>query len=256
MSSKIDASQYKARISALNKLGLKVAIKPTKANPLTKAQKEKVNKLWRTWNEQANNPKDFEKINVGKLSTDDKKKLEKSGYKILGSQAIIPKQGYGKATIVKEWGKDKDGNPIKILQVKRSQKLNGETRKVQTEYIGSNAEKMTWRDRLIFEYEMGKFKDGETVGLKVFDNSPMANSERLDVKSIIKYAENIQWKIPHLGKGTMLDNIHLVKTWVKGGNEADLLKDSRTQSREKRQRAKNRSLTGTKKRKPNNKRGK
>src|ERR1700745_1618373 len=107
------------RLKLLHSVGIAKDIKPTKANPLSKSESSKISRLWKGYGGIAKNPGAFQKVNLSRFSERDQKTFKKNKYAIVGNTAFVPKEYAEKVTIRNEWSKDKDGNPIKILKVRR-----------------------------------------------------------------------------------------------------------------------------------------
>lgn len=250
MSTKISQKQYSARITALNKLGL---AKGVSRKPTSDKERFAVNRLWSKYKDIGSNPSEFAKVTVGKLNTKDKNALKKTGYRIIGDKAYIPKNGQQSVSLRKHWTKDEDGNPVHDLELVRRTSIGGKKQEF-TEYIGTNTQKLKWYEKLIKQYEELKLRPGEVIMLTVYGNSPMGSSRRVDVYSIIKYAEEIEWdNIGEPGsarynstRSRLLNSLHLVKVYTEGGNQAPFEKSTKQLDKEKRVRAKRRSITGTK----------
>jgi hypothetical protein len=212
MSSKKPAAKpdvNKARLQALKKLGLMSGVDSRKA--LTDSQKKKVRTEWKKYHAVANADKgEWTKRDISKLTTSDKKKLADSGYLIAGDKAFIPNQGYDTASIRQQWTKDKKtGKWEKRLEVVRKK---GD-RKEEIEYIGKPLDKLEWRDRLLKEYEQGKFKENDYIAVKVFDNGVFEREIVTNINTLFRYISNVSWH--DKDKEKMLDNLHIVKISVK-----------------------------------------
>ena len=214
--------------------------------PLTDAKKKKLKKLTDEWGAIAANPKDFKKVSIKDLGPASVAALKKTGYKVQGTTAYIPLQGYETAEIKREFKKDKDGTFKRVLTVQRKINDPGTTtvRKTAKEIIGSPAEKMTWRDKLQAEHDELKPGDKEVLALKVFDNSPMVRSESWTLEKIFAYAERIKWDTSVLSSETLRDNLHLVLINVKDNNEASIMRSTSQQRSDQRRRTKNRQKLG------------
>lgn len=208
MSTKKSTDVNKSRLAALKKLGILKSI-PNKGN-LTDSQKKQVRKEFKKFHVVANAaPGEYKKQSVKKLSDSDKKKLKDSGYLISGDTAFLPTQGYDSASVKQVWTRNpKTGLQEKTLQITRKK---GD-RKTETEYIGKPLEKMEWRDRLISEYQAGKFKEGEFIGVKLFDNGKFEREIVMDINVLFKYLEHVNWHDRDTQK--LYDNLHLVKIAV------------------------------------------
>lgn len=197
----------KERLAALKKIGVISGIDSRKA--LTDTQKKKIRDVWKKFHVVANAPKgDYTTRSIAKLSDSDKKKLTESGYLISGTKAFIPNQGYDTATIRQKWGKV-NGRQEKVLEIVRKK---GD-RKIETEFIGKPLDKMEWRDRLIREYQQGKFKQGDFIGVKVFDNGVFEREIVTNIDKLFSYLEKVRWH--DQDKNKLLDNLHIVKISVK-----------------------------------------
>lgn len=202
---KIDVN--KSRLAALKKLGVISGIDSRKT--LTDSQKKRIRETWKKFHTVANAEKgEYTKRDISKLSKTDKQKLKESGYLITDNKIFIPNQGYDSASIRQSWQKI-GGQSRKTLEVVRRK---GD-RKIETEYIGKPLEKLEWRDRLIQEYQQGKFKDGEFIGVKVFDNGVFEREIVTNINVLFKYLETVRWHDKDQNK--LLDNLHLVKISVR-----------------------------------------
>lgn len=236
------AAFWKEREKNLRTLGFGAQIK----GDWTDAKKRKVRKLTEEWGAIAANPKDFKKVSVTKLSPSALKDLKAFGYKVKDGQAFIPLQGYSNASLAVEYRKDKKtGEYERVMIVRRTQRgidPNDQTlvRKRQEEFIGSQKKQMEWMDRLQEEYRQGKFKEGERLYLKVYDNSPMVRSQSFSLKQLFAYAERIKWNLADgRSKSELQDNLHIVKIWASSTNFAAFEKSSSTVRAEKRRKSKN-----------------
>jgi hypothetical protein len=214
----------KARLAALKRLGILKDI-PSRGN-LSDAQKKKVRQEFKKFHAVANaSPGEFQKIDITRLSESDKKELKNSGYLIANNKAFIPKQGYDKASIKQVWKRNPEtGYQEKTLQITRKK---GD-RKVETEYIGKPLEKLEWRERLVREYQAGNFKEGEFIGVKLFDNGKFEREIVLSLDVLFRYLETVKWHDRDTQK--LYDNLHLVKIAVKDFRDIGANEKSRKQA--------------------------
>lgn len=210
-------SSKKARISNSDKLkllhsvGIGKELKPTKKSPLSKSESSKVSRLWSKYDNVAKNPGAFQKVNISKFSERDQKTFNKNKYAVVGNTMYVPKEYAEKVSIKNVWTKDEDGNPIKVLKVRREYPASMKKSPTETLLHSNGLEFMDWRARILHEYENGKYPEGTVIALKVYDNSPMIRSNRIDINELLKYGEGIQWKLQ--GRQTveqLQDNLHLV----------------------------------------------
>jgi hypothetical protein len=218
VSSKKPTDVNKARLAALKKLGILKGI--SSRGSLSETEKRKVRTEFKKFHAVANSaPGEYKAQNISKLSESDKKKLKESGYLISDNRVFLPKQGYDTASIKQVWTRNpKTGYQEKTLQVTRKK---GD-RKTETEFIGKPLEKLEWRDRLVSEYQAGKFKEGEFIGVKLFDNGKFEREIVLSLDVLFRYLEHVNWH--DKDKRKLYDNLHLVKIAVKdfrdiGSNE-------------------------------------
>jgi hypothetical protein len=210
MTSKKATDVNKARLAALKKLGVLKSV-PLKGK-LSDTQKSKIRKEFKKFHAVANAaPGDFKVQSIKALSKSDRDKLKQSGYLMANDKIFIPTQGYDKASIKQIWVRNKKtGYQEKTLVVTRKDKLG---RKEEEEYIGKPNEKLEWRDRLVKEYQDGKFKDGEFIGVKLFDNGKFEREIVLSLEVLFRYLEHVNWH--DRDKNKLHDNLHLVKIKVK-----------------------------------------
>lgn len=209
MSSNKKPDANRARLAALKKLGLLKSI-PARGE-LSDAQKKKIRTEFKKYHDIANAAPGQYKVQSAKaLSDSDKKKLKDSGYKIVADKVYLPTQGYDSASIKQVWVRNKKtGLKEKTLVVTRKK---GD-RKIEQEYIGKPIEKMQWRDRLLDEYQAGKFKDGDYVGVKLFDNGRFERQTVMSIDVLFRYLEDKKnWHDRDEQK--LYDNLHLVKITV------------------------------------------
>jgi len=239
--------QNKARLAALKKLGLAPSVKipRKKEETFSKSDRDKISKAWSKYSGIANADKgEFVKKNIKNYTENDRKKLKQSGYVVAGDNVFLPTHGYDSASIKTVWTKDKSGKHVKTLEVVRK----AGNRKEETEYIGTRREKMEWRDRLISQYEQGKFKEGDYIGIKVFDNGIFEREIVTSLDKLFQYISQVAWHDRDAQK--MLDNLHLVKISIKSGDIRDIAANNKTNKQVNHSnyiRKKNRKATGTKK---------
>lgn len=236
------AEFWKQRERNLKAVGFGDEIK----GPWTEAKKRKVRKLTEEWGAIGANVKDFQKVSTKKLTPSALKDLQAFGYKVKDDTAYIPKQGYKSVTLAVEYRKDKKtGEYERVMIVRRRQTgidPNDQeiVRKKQEEFIGSQSKQLEWAERLAEEFRQGKFKDGERLYLKVYDNSPMPGSQAFSLKALYAYAERIKWNLQEgRSKTELMNNLHIVKIWASKDNFAAFEKSSSTARAEKRRRSKN-----------------
>lgn len=237
------------RVKRLKKLKLVSGL----SRELTKTEKAKVNRLWAKWHEIADNPKEFKRLSVAKFDKANVDALKKTGYLVHEGYAYIPLHGYHNASLARDTYRTEKGPYDRIIINRTMRDSDGQLRKRQSEYVGSHTQKLDWRDRLLEQYRTGKFKDGELLALKVYENGTMVNSSKLTIDEILKYAEQIKWETAK-DADKLRNNLHLVKSWVKGQDESTITKSTKQKQKEYRARTKRRNQTRAKK--PTNKRGK
>lgn len=233
----------------MSKLKLDLPVK----GELTEAKKKQIRRALEKWGEIAANPDQFKRVNISKLGSAEKKALAKTGYAMRGDIAYLPKEGFTNVSIAHIKVKNPEtGKAEKRLVINRRYRvpIEGEKKtevvKRQQQFLSSKAtERMSDRDRLLEEYKAGKFKRGELVGLKVYDNNAMGQSFKLDFDDLFKYAELIKWQ-GNVDPSKMMANLHIVKYWVKDMNEAPYMKSSSQIRSEQRKRAKKRQGVGVK----------
>lgn len=202
------------RLREFKKLGFFKETKiPSKNSPLTKSQSAKVRDTFRKLRVVLESPKnEFQSISLNKLNKSDKELIKKSGYLVHGDKAFIPLEGQEKASIRKSFTKTKDGSPEKTLIITRS---NKDGRKKLEEYLGSNINKLNWRDRLESEYSQAKKKGGEYFGLKLYSGGVFTHQLFTDLSDAMKYIDTSFVEKDGADREELMNNMHIVKITVK-----------------------------------------
>lgn len=218
---------------------------------MTEAKKKQIRRALEKWGEIAANPDQFKRVNISKLPSSEKKALAKTGYAMRGDHVFIPKEGFKNVSISHITIKDpKTGEKLKRLQINRVTREPGTKGdrgilKANRQPIYADAiEGMNDRDRLFAEYQAGKFKRGELIGLKVFDNNTMGTFFTTP-EDAYKYMELIQWQ-GNVDPKKMRSNVHIVKYYNRDMNEAPFAKSSSQIRSEQRKRAAKRRGLGIK----------
>lgn len=198
------------RLRDLKKLGFLKQIKsPTKNHPLSQTHKTTIRNLYAKLSTPLNAPDSFTVLSTTKLNKNDTQLLKDTGYLQHGNKVFIPKEGMDKVSLTKKFSKGEAGHE-KSLVITRSNK-NG--RKKLEEYIGTNIQKLEWRDRLEHEFKNIQGKNGEYYGLKLYNNKPFTRIFG-GIAEAFKYLE-IDFDLKG-GDETdkLMKNIHLVKITV------------------------------------------
>lgn len=236
-SAKVDVS--KARLLALKKVGLLTDV--SARGTLTDAQKKKVRTAWTKNHAIATAaPGTFKTQDVSDFFPGQIKAIQKSGIHVVNGKAFIRTDGYKSAKIVKEKYKS-DGETHYILGVRR----HTDKRKSQLDIIGSPTEMAEWRERLLRDYEAGKFKEGQYLSLRAFDNAPMSRLNAVTMQTVFNYESRINY---HDNPDKVREGIRLVIIDIKVPGSHDInTKDRKQKRKESRVRAKNEKKTGTRK---------
>ena len=238
MASTGNTKLWRTRASALRKLnvGLETDYKDSKSLARLKRQ-------WAEWKDVATFPERYRKIDISKYRKEEQQSLAREGYQVKAGKVFVSLDHYENASIARDTYKTERG-PYDRLVINRTIHRDGKVFKKQTEYIGTRLQRLDWRDRLLEEYNAGKFKQGERLMVKVYDQGPMMGSQATSLALIFKYIDQIEWVTP----GNHEDHIHLVKVWS-AGTETRLLPTEAERSRQKRKDIKRRTKLGVKKRK-------
>lgn len=199
----------KARLSSLKKLGLLKDVDARK--PLTESTKKKIRNDWKKYHAIANAPKsEFYIKDVSHYENFEKKQLEKSGYHIINNKLYIDKQGAKNVSIKRSLTKysKKKGDQIVTIEIER--KRNG--RKGQIEYVTTNIDGLSLRDRFIQQYEAGHFKEGDFIGIKLYENGAFRSVMYQSIDDVFKYAEfDFVPNDPRDSKEELQNNMRLVR---------------------------------------------
>lgn len=203
------ADPNKARLSALKKLGLLKDVDARK--PLTESTKKKIRNYWKKYHTVANAPKsEFYVKDISHYENFEKKQLEKSGYAIINNKLYIDKQGAKDVSIKRSLTKydKKKGKQIVTIEIER--KKNG--RKGQIEYVTTNIGGLSLRDKFIQQYEAGNFKEGDFIGLKLYENGAFRSVMYQSIDDVFRYAEfDFVPNDPRDSKEELQNNMRLVR---------------------------------------------
>lgn len=153
-------------------------------------------------------PTDFKALNIDRLLRPQINQLKNTGYLVVGKKAYIPLQGYKDARLQKKGF----GNDAQLLLIRKTEGANGRKKK-ETEFLGSAIQKMDWKERLLKEYEAGKFKEGEYVAIKFFNGGVFARQIMTSLDAVYNYFEDNP-TFDDSDERRLLNNIHLVKIEV------------------------------------------
>ena len=202
----------KERLKSLKKLGLYKDVDAR--SKLSDSTKKKLRSDWKKYHTVANAPKsEFYVKDVSHYETFEKKQLEKSGYTIINGKLYIDKQGAKDVEISRSLSKydKKKSKQIVKIEIKRYRNGKGD-RKFETEYVTTNIQGMELRERLIQQYQDGGFKEGDYIGIKLFENGAFRRVMYQNIDDIYKYAEyDFEPNDPSDSKKELQSQMRLVK---------------------------------------------
>lgn len=235
-------ADVKAALKQLKKLQVPSVAKYDARKTLTKSQKETIRRNYRKFDQIVTAPTEYVKKDVSKLSAKEKKALTDKGYKIIGKNLFVDKQGFDKIQIQAKTFTDEDGK--KVPTVKISRKKDGT--RTETEYLMPTQQFSTLQEMLLKQYERGNFKQGDYLGVKIGQGGRARRVMMLSVNSIYKYL--VDDFTPH-DRGTDKDGLLMKTTLIKISAGASLNvneRDKKSQNKVARERSKNRKTVSNK----------
>lgn len=252
---RITPEELKNRLKSLKTIGV---LKDVSARgKLTDSQKAAVRKNWKKYQDIVSAEKGtFIKQDVSFFSGKEKKALESSGYKIIGGKAFIDKEG-NKSAKIKRVGRYIE-NPItkkvkyeEFVVVDRTDKTG---RKTEREFAVNKTKAMTWRDKLVQQYEAGEFQKGDFIGVKIGESGMWRREIIHTMNELFKYIDQFEPTDPREDKEKLLHQIRLVKLTVKDYRDLALTeKTKKEKNHDRYMRAKKRKDLGVTKSKSKNK---
>lgn len=236
----------KARLAALKKLGLLKDIDARKTLP--ESAKKKIRDNWKKYHRIASAPKsEYFVKDVSHYEVFEKKQLVNSGYAIINGKLYVDKQGAKSVSIKRELTKYGKKKSDQIVTIEIERKRN--ERKSEIEYVTTNVNKLSLRDKFIQQYEAGKFKPGDYIGIKLYENGAFRRIMYQSIDDVYKYAAfEFEPNDPRDNKEELQSQMRLVRLGV--DHYAERAKDERSKTeinRVRKARAKARKKTATKK---------
>lgn len=202
----------KARLSALKKLGLMKDVDARKS--LSDSTKKKIRNEWKKYHAIANAPKsEFYIKDVAHYENFEKKQLEKSGYAIINNKLYINKEGAKAVEITRSLSKYDKSKSKQVVSIEIKRYRNGKgDRKYETEFVTTGTNKMTLRERFVQQYQDGKFKEGDYIGIKLYENGAFRRIADHNLDKIYRYAEyEFEPNDPRTDKTKLQNDMRLVK---------------------------------------------